>query len=73
MNKLFTLTCFYGGAWGVLGFLVTIALGFVFCCAGWSQTLYISLLALFSLVGIVMTWKSVSKCCEKFRDVPEQR
>ncbi|RKD91870.1 hypothetical protein BC643_2238 [Mangrovibacterium diazotrophicum] len=66
MNKLFTLTCFYAGVWGILGFLVTIILGALFCCAGWSQAFYIPLLVLFALVGIAMIWRSVSKCCQQF-------
>jgi len=71
MNKLFTLTCFYAGVWGVLGFLVTIILGALFCCAGWSHTFYIPLLVLFALIGVVMIWRSVSKCCQRFRYAPD--
>lgn len=66
MNKLFTLTCFYAGVWGALGFLATIVLGAVFCCAGWSQAWYIPVLILFALIGSVMIWRSVSKCCQRF-------
>jgi len=71
MNKLFTLTCFYAGIWGVLGFLVTIVLGAVFCCAGWSPTLFIPLLVLFALIGLAMIWRSVYKCCHRLNQTSE--
>jgi len=71
MNKLFTLTCFYAAVWGILGFLVTIILGALFCCAGWSHSYYIPLLVLFGLIAVLMIWRSVSKCCKRLHDTSD--
>ncbi len=68
MKKTLTLICFYLGLWGVLGFLATIAMGFLICCMGWSRNLYYILLVLVALFGIVMTCRSVYKCCSKKPD-----
>jgi len=71
MNKLFTLTCFYAGVWGILGFLVTIILGALFCCAGWSHLYYIPLLVLFAFIGALMIWRSVYRCCKKAHEASD--
>jgi len=69
MKNIFVLSCFYLGVWGVLGFFATILLGFLFCCAGLSQEIYFGALIAFALLGIGMTYRSVSKECKKQQDL----
>jgi hypothetical protein len=68
MKKIFVLSCFYLGLWGILGFFATILLGFLSCCAGISQELYFGALIAFALLAVSMTCRSVSKECKKHKD-----
>ena len=69
MNKVLILSGFYLGMWGVLGFFITLILGFIYTLTGWSHVSYFVLLVLFALFGIAMTCRSVSKCCKKYTEV----
>ena len=62
MKRVIALICFYLGLWGVLGFLATVLLGFLSCCAGLSKEIYYGALVGFALLAIVMTCRSVAKC-----------
>lgn len=65
MKKVPVLFCFYLGIWGILGFIVTLFLGFISCCAKLSEPAFFILLGVFALMGIaasiICTWRSCSK------------
>lgn len=67
MKKTVGLACIYLGLWGFLGFVATIILGFLSCCAGLPEEIFFTALAVFAIVAIGMTCRSVSKQC-KCRD-----
>ena len=69
MKKTVGLTCFYLGLWGFIGFIATIILSFLSCCAGIPKEIYFVSLFLFALVAIVMTCRSVSKECKNKNNV----
>jgi len=65
MNKVFILICYHLGLWGILGFLITLILGFLSCCANLSQNIFLSSLVAFALIGLIATSVCVSKGCKK--------
>ncbi len=67
MNKIVTLTCYNLGLWGILGFFVTLILGFLSCCANLPiQIFYISLIS-FAAIGVTATTFCVFRGCKKVR------
>ncbi len=65
MNKIVTLICYNLGLWGILGFFVTIILGFLSCCANLpSQVFYIGLIS-FGVIGIAASTFCVARGCKK--------
>ncbi len=67
MNKIVTLICYNLGLWGILGFFVTIILGFISCCANLSsQVFFISLIS-FAAIGLAATTFCVVRGCKKVR------
>lgn len=54
-EKVVFLFCFYLGLWGILGFFLTIVLGFLSCCMNLNPIIFYGVLALFAAVGIIST------------------
>ncbi len=67
MGKVACLFCFYLGFWGILGFLLTIILGFLACCMNLDPIVFYGVLGLFAATGIVSTVVCVSRKCHKMR------
>ncbi len=65
MNKIVTLICYNLGLWGILGFFVTILLGFLACCANLSSTVFYTALIVFAIIGLTSTTICVTRGCKK--------
>ncbi|MCY1720612.1 hypothetical protein OU798_09680 [Prolixibacteraceae bacterium Z1-6] len=65
MKKTIVLICYHLGLWGFLGFLVTLILGFLACCANLPASVFYIFLAIFAVVGVTATTICVSRGCKK--------
>ncbi len=65
MNKIVTLICYNLGLWGILGFFVTILLGFLACCANLSSAVFYTALIVFAIIGLSTTTICVARGCRK--------
>lgn len=65
MKKVPVLICFYLGIWGILGFIVTLFLGFLSCCANVSEPAFFVLLGIFALAGLIASIVCTLKSCSK--------
>lgn len=65
MNRIVALICYNLGMWGVLGFFLTLVLGFLTCCANLSPKIFYSGLIVFALLGICTTVFCIARVCKK--------
>jgi len=65
MKKALVLICYNLGLWGILGFIATLLLGFLSCCANLPENIFYGFLVLFAAVGIIATTFCVSRGCKK--------
>ena len=65
MKKLLVLICYNLGLWGILGFFVTLFLGFLSCCANLSENIFYGSLIVFAALGIIASTVCVSRGCKK--------
>jgi len=65
MNKVPVLFCFYLGIWGILGFIVTLFLGFISCCAQIPELTFYVLLGIFAIAGIAASIICTFRTCSK--------
>lgn len=65
MKKALILICYNLGLWGLLGFLATLVLGFLSCCANLSVNFFYGSLITFAVIGLVATSFCVLRGCKK--------
>jgi TctA family transporter len=65
MNKTFALICYHLGAWGFLGFLVTIILGIIAFYTNLSQNIFYGILIGFAAISVSITANCVYRECKK--------
>ena len=63
MKKFLVLMCYHLGIWGFLGFLATLIIGFVACCANITKPVYFIILGSFAVIGITTSLICTSRRC----------
>lgn len=64
MQRIVTLICYHLGLWGLLGFLATLVIGFIACCAGVSKPVFYILLGIFAIIGIACSARCILRNCK---------
>lgn len=65
MKKVPVVFCFYLGIWGILGFIVTLFLGFISCYTKITEPAFFILLGIFAMVGIAASIICTRRSCFK--------
>jgi hypothetical protein len=65
MQKFLVLMCYHLGIWGFLGFIATLAIGFIACCTNISKPVYFILLGSFAAVGITASIICAARRCKE--------
>ncbi len=68
MKKVFVLICYHLGLWGFVGFVITLIIGFIACCANLSVTTFYVLLVAFATIAITVTTYCIIRKCKKDDD-----
>jgi hypothetical protein len=65
MKKILVLVCYHLGLWGFLGFVITLLIGFIVCCANLSSEFFYTALVIFAVIAALAITYCIMRKCSK--------